>query len=91
MKTRTMLLAAGFALAGLTAANAESGFEPRNGVHNGPNANNSQQILQFGGTPQRADKRRVRPSHPHNRSIHKTRNSGYTNGYTVFDVLDSIR
>ncbi len=91
MKTRTMLLAAGFALAGLTAANAESGFEPRNGVHNGPNANTNQQILQFGGTPHRADKRAVRHSNQHNRSIHKTRNSGYTNGYTVFDVLDSIR
>lgn len=91
MKTRTMLLAAGFALAGLTAANAESGFEPRNGVPNGLTTQNSQQILQFSATPQRTDKRTVRPSTQHNRSIHKTRNSGYAHGYTTFEVLDSIR
>jgi hypothetical protein len=91
MKTRTMLLAAGFALAGLSAANAESGYEPRNGVSNGLTTKQSERILQFSATPRRTDQRTVKPSTPHDRSIHKTRNSGFSHGYSTFDVLDSIR
>ena len=91
MKSRTMLLAAGFALAGLTAAHAESGYEPHNGVHNVPATKNAQRIQQLSATPPRAQSRTVRPTASYDRGFHKTRNSGYAQGYTTFEVLDSIR
>ena len=88
MRTRTLLLAAGFALAGITAANAESGYEPRNDVPNGLTTKNSQRILQLNATPAGIDERKARPSQHRDT---KTGNSGFRDGYTTFDVLDSIR
>ena len=90
MKTNKMLLAAGFVLAGVTAVNAESAFEPTNAVPNGLTTK-SDRILQVTATPAGVDHRAARSTHRSNSAIHKTRNSGFSRGYSTFDVLDSIR
>ena len=90
MKTNKMLLAAGFVLAGVTAVNAESAFEPTNAVPNGLTTK-SERILQVTATPAGVDRRADRTRHGTNSAIHKTRNTGFAHGYSTFDVLDSIR
>ena len=90
MKTNKMLLAAGFVLAGVTAVNAESAFEPRNDVPNGLTTK-SERILQITATPAGVDRRADRQALRSHSSIHKTRNTGFSRGYSTFDVLDSIR
>ena len=90
MKTRKMLLAAGFALAGITAAHAESGYEPRNAVPNGLTSKKEQRILQFSATPAGVNERALRQSQNRDR-YSKTNNAGFRNGYTTFEVLDNIR
>ena len=89
-KTNKMLLAAGFVLAGVTAVNAESAFEPTNAVPNGL-TNKSERILQLTATPAGVDLRTERSAQRSNSTIHKTRNSGFAHGYSTFEVLDSIR
>ena len=91
MKTKKLLLAAGMVLAGVSAASAESGFEPRNDVPNGPLVKNERQILHFSGQRSGASKPGVKQAQPTNSDINRTRNTGFSRGYTTFEVLDSIQ
>jgi len=94
MKTNKMLLAAGFMLAGVTVAGAESAYEPTNAVPNGQTAK-SERVLQFSPTPagvthRNAKHRGAKRSHRTNSEFHKTNNTGFAKGYSTFEVLDSI-
>lgn len=94
MKTNKLLIAAGFVLAGVTAAGAESAYEPTNAVPNSPIVK-SERILQFNPTPAGVDYRKgkhggAKRSHRTNSGFHKTNNTGFAHGYSTFEVLDSI-
>ena len=60
MKAKNILLAAGFVLAGATAAVAESAFEPTNAVPNGLTSKSGQQILTLSAKPAGVTHKRVR-------------------------------
>lgn len=90
MQINKMLLAAGFVLAGMTAATAESGFEPRNGVPNGLTTK-TERVLQFSGAKRSAQPHTVERRDVHTQSFYRTRNTGFAKGYSTFEVLDSIR
>ena len=90
MQINKMLLAAGFVLAGMTAASAESGFEPRNDVPNGLTTK-TERILQFNGTARSAQPHTIERRDVDAQRFQRTRNTGFAKGYSTFDVLDSIR
>lgn len=91
MKTKKLLLTAGFILAGLTAAGAESAFEATKSGPKGQTAQSERQILQLSVTPKTSARRATKRALPTHSDVSRTRNSGFARGYTTFEVLDSIR
>lgn len=87
MKAKNILLAAGFVLAGATAAAAESGFEPTNAVPNGLTSKSGQQILTLSVKPAGVTHKRTRA---HKSGFYGNRSFGYpTRNKGFADILNN--
>jgi len=74
MKAKKILLAAGFVLAGVTAATASNVYEPTNAVPNGLTSQKTQQIRTLSAKPAGVTHKRVRS---HKSGIYGKRSFGF--------------
>ncbi len=91
MNARKMIFAAGFLLAGVASAAAESAYEPTNAVPQGLESGPGQQILHLSAVSDAPAQTAVQSRRQGGPNELITGNAGFRRGYDTFDVLDNIR